>query len=96
MNTCHVIVSARINNPDKVDAYRKVAGPLMKKHDAIMPPTSYKITRVLAGKAQPTQMLKISFPSLEKAIAAFEDPEYIAVIAERDEGFGDLSIVLVE
>lgn len=91
-----VIVSGNINNQEKVDIYKSVAGPVMKKHGAIMPPHSYKVSEVVAGHAMPSFMLKIEFPDKENALAAFNDPDYAAVIRERDEGFGDLSIFMIE
>ena len=96
MSQISVIVSGKINNQEKVDLYKSVAGPVMKKHGATMPPTTYKINEVLVGQANPSFMLKIEFPSKENAMAAFNDPDYIAVIDKRDEGFGDLSIYIVE
>jgi len=91
-----VIVSGKINNQEKVDAYKSVAGPIMKKHGATMPPHTYKVSKVVDGQATPSFMLKIEFPDKDKAMAAFNDPDYTAVIRERDEGFGDLSIFFIE
>ncbi|HHJ36623.1 MAG TPA: DUF1330 domain-containing protein [Gammaproteobacteria bacterium] len=96
MSECAVIVSGKINNQQKVDAYKKVAGPVMAKYGATMPPQAYKVSDLVAGHAAPSFMLKIEFPDREKAVAAFDDPDYIAVINERDEGFGDLSIFVIE
>jgi uncharacterized protein (DUF1330 family) len=96
MSTLTVIVSGNVNNQDKIDQYKVVAGPVMKKHGATMPPQSYQVSEVIAGKAAPSFMLKIEFPNKENITAAFNDPDYIAVINERDEGFGDLSIFVVE
>ncbi len=54
------------------------------------------MTHVLAGQAEPTFKLKIVFPDKAQAIAAFNDPEYLAIISTRDEGFGDVSIYIIE
>ncbi len=96
MSKFAVIVSGKINNQEKVDAYKSVAGTIMKKYGATLPPRTYTVHNVFAGNSNPTFMLKIEFPDKEKAIAVFNDPDYIAVINERDEGFGDLSIFMVE
>ena len=96
MNECVVIVSGNINNQEKVDAYKNVAGPVMKKYGAIMPPKSYNVRSVMAGQASPSFMLQIEFSDKENAIAAFNDEDYKAVISERDEGFGGLSIYMIE
>jgi|GEM_PF-1890665 len=96
MSHCQVIVSANIKHQASVDAYKSVAGPVMKKHGAQLPAQTYNVHAVIAGKAQPEFILKIGFPDKNQALAAFADPEYSRAIEQRDEGFGDLSIVLVE
>lgn len=96
MSTIEVIVSGNINNQEKVDTYKSAAGPVMKKYGATMPPHSYVVNKVIAGQSTPSFMLKIEFPNKEKAEQAFSDPDYVAVINERDEGFGDLSIFMIE
>ncbi len=96
MSKIEVIVSGYINNQEKVDSYKKVAGAVMKKYGAVMPPNSYAVTKIIAGQPAPSFMLRIEFPDKQKAEQAFTDPDYIAVIKERDEGFGDLSIFMIE
>ena len=96
MSECIVIVSGNINNQQKVDAYRNVAGSIMKKYGVTKPPESHLVSNVIAGDAKPSFLMKIEFSDKEKAIAAFADPDYAAVIKDRDEGFGDLSIFLIE
>jgi uncharacterized protein (DUF1330 family) len=95
MTECAVIVSGNIHNQTKVDTYKNVAGPVMKKYGAVMPPKTYQVSEIIAGQVTPSFMLKIEFSDKEKAIAAFDDPEYQAVINIRDEGFGDLSIFMI-
>ena len=96
MSKSTVIVSGYIQNQAKVDAYKSVAGPILQKYGATLPPKSYTVHEVIAGITAPSFMLEIVFPDRETAIAAFNDPDYLAVISERDEGFGDLSILIVE
>ncbi len=96
MSTCSVIVSGNVKNQEKVDLYKSVAGPVMKKHNAAMPPSSYKVSNIVAGSAMPSFMLKIDFPNQENAIAAFNDSDYLAAIEDRDNGFGDLSIFMID
>lgn len=96
MSKCTVVVSGNISNQEKVDAYKSVAGPVMKKYDAVMPPKSYTVSKIIAGQASPSFMLEIEFPDKDKATAAFDDFDYIAAIADRDEGFDDLSIFIAE
>jgi len=96
MSEFAVVVSGNILNQAKADAYKSIAGPIMKKYGATMPPHSYKVSQIIAGDVSPSFMLKIEFPNRKKAMAAFDDPDYKAVINERDAGFGDLSIFLIE
>ncbi len=96
MSTVEVIVSGNISNQEKVNIYKGAAGPVMKKYGAVMPPHSYAVNKIFAGTPTPSFMLKIEFPDKEKAEQAFKDPDYIAVINDRDEGFGDLSIFMIE
>lgn len=96
MTECAVIVSGNIHDQAKVDAYKNVAGPIMKKYGAVMPPQSFNVSEIITGEVSPSFMLKIEFSEKESAIAAFNDPEYIDVISTRDDGFGDLSIFIIE
>jgi len=95
MSKVSVIVSGNIQNQQKVDQYKNIAGSVMKKYQATLPPKSYQVGEVFAGSASPSFMLEIEFPNSEKAAAAFNDPDYISAINNRDEGFGDLSIFMV-
>jgi len=96
MHECIVIVSGYINNQEKVDAYKNIAGPVMKKYGATLPPKSYKVDNILAGKPTPSFFLNITFSDIKNAIAAFNDEDYKAAIKDRDEGFGDLSIFIAD
>lgn len=96
MSKVEVIVSGNIREQEMVDTYKAAAGSIMKKYNATMPPQSYKVSKIFAGNAAPSFMLKIEFPNKEKAELAFNDPDYVAVINERDKGFGDLSIFIIE
>jgi len=96
MNQFAIIVSGNIKNQEKVDAYKSIAGPIMKKYGATMPPQSYRVSEIVAGQASPSFMLKIEFPDKDKVMAAFNDPDYTTAIKDRDEGFGDLSIFVIE
>lgn len=96
MSKVEVIVSGSIKDQAKVDRYKSVAGPVMKKHGATMPPQSYIVSKIIAGQPEPSFMLKIEFSDKNQAVSAFNDPDYLAVINDRDKGFGDLSIFMVE
>ena len=95
MSACTVIVSGNIKNQEKIDAYRAVAGAVMKKHGVTAAPSTYIVSEVVAGNSKPSFMMEIKFPDKKMALAAFNDPDYKTVISQRDEGFGDLSIFML-
>jgi uncharacterized protein (DUF1330 family) len=77
-----------IKNPDAVAAYAKLAGPALRAQGAKYLALGVANEVYEAGLKQ--RMVIIEFPSLEKAIAAHESPEYQAALkvfsnaAERD------------
>ena len=91
----YVVVTGSVADVAMVNAYKEVAGPIMKKFGGVMPPQSYKVGEVLAGNFKSEFLLKIEFPNLESIAGAFGAEEYKAVIGERDQGFSDLNIFIL-
>jgi uncharacterized protein (DUF1330 family) len=77
-----------IKNPDAVAAYAKLAGPALRAQGAKYLALGVANEVYEAGLKQ--RMVILEFPSLEKAVAAHESPEYQAALkvfnnaAERD------------
>jgi len=95
VSNAYLIVSGRISDKATVEEYKSLAGPVLKKHNAILPPENYKVSNVLAGDSSPEFLLRIPFPTTEDINKAFADPEYLKVISLRDKGFSELSIYSV-
>jgi len=78
----------KVNDPAKVDAYRKLAGPVMEAAGAKFLVRGDPSKVYEAGLMQRTVV--IEFPSVEAAIAAHDSPGYQAALkalgdgAERD------------
>jgi len=78
----------KVNDPAKVDAYRKLAGPVMEASGAKFLVRGDPVKVYEAGVMMRTVV--IEFPSIEAAIAAHDSPGYQAALkalgdgAERD------------
>lgn len=94
MSQHYLIVSGNVKNADQLAAYQEKAGPIMKKHGAILPAEKFSVPQVLAGDKHPTFFLRIAFNQVEDIISAFSDPDYTAIIPLRDGAIGDLSIFI--
>ena len=81
-------VFRKVNDPAKVDAYRKLAGPVMEAAGAKFLVRGDPANVYEAGLMQRTVV--IEFPSVDAAIAAHDSPGYQAALkalgdgAERD------------
>ena len=82
----------KVNDPAKVDAYRKLAGPVMEAAGAKFLVRGDPAKVYEAGVMQRTVV--IEFPSVEAAIAAHDSPGYQAALKALSDGAErDLRIV---
>jgi len=95
MSKTYLTVFGSPRDEVKIMAYKKVAGPVMKKYGGVMPPVNYTVEDILVGEFTPSFMLRVEFPSKESILSAFNDPEYVGAVADRDEGFANLSIFII-
>lgn len=95
MSKTYLIVLGSPKDEIKMNAYKKVAGPIMRKYGGVMPPINYKIEEILVGDFTPSFMLKVEFPSKENILNAFNDSEYVGVVEDRNAGFANLSIFII-
>ncbi len=95
MSQVYLLVLAHKNDLELVQSYQQAAGPIMKKHGAQMPPQSFKVESILAGSLKPTIALKVGFPDVQSIKNAFEDPDYLPLIEDRDKGLTELSISII-
>ncbi|MFK5923675.1 MAG: DUF1330 domain-containing protein [Verrucomicrobiota bacterium] len=94
MSQLYLMVSGNVKNPELLAAYQEKAGPIMKKHGALLPAEKFSVSQVLAGDHQPTFFLRIAFNEIKDITSAFSDPDYTDIIPLRDGAIGDLSIFI--
>jgi uncharacterized protein (DUF1330 family) len=63
-----------VSKPDAIAAYAKLAGPAVQAHGGKFLVRGVPVKTYEAGKAERTVV--VEFPSVEKARAAYEGPEY--------------------
>ena len=80
---------------EKVKRYKNTAGPVMKKHGAMLPPMQFNVDEVIAGNSNPKFLNYIEFPDKESILNALSDPDYLKVVNGRDNGFLDLNIFII-
>lgn len=80
----------------KIERYKKAAGPILKKYGVILPPKQFKVSRVIKGNSQPKFLNYVEFPKQQNILDALNDPAYLKIINDRDEGFKDLNIFIVK
>ena len=82
-----------IAKPDVMPDYAKIAGPALLSYGGRFLVRGLPAKTYESGKMQRTVV--IEFPSLEKAIAAFEGPEYAKALAVlgKDAAVRDVRIV---
>lgn len=73
-----VSVYREINDPDKLAAYAKLAGPAVDQHGGKPLARGGKVTGFEDGSDN--RVVVIEFDSYEKALAAHESPEYKAAL----------------
>ena len=95
MSKTYLIVLGNPQDEVRMNAYKAVAGPIMGKYGGVMPPSTYKIEEILVGNFTPSFMLRVEFPGKKNILNAFNDPEYVGVVKDRDAGFANLSIFII-
>ncbi len=93
-NKTYLVVMATPKDMEKVQHYQQESGPIMAKHGAIMPPVKLDVEKVLAGDINPVFIAQIEFPSAKHIENAFNDPDYLSLVSDRDKGFSTLNIFI--
>jgi uncharacterized protein (DUF1330 family) len=90
----YVVVHVKIKDPEKLSAYSMAAGPTTAVHggEFIM---RAPIVETLTGPDGYDRFVLIKFPDIDAARAWYNDPDYQALIANRDEG-ADMLFTLSE
>jgi uncharacterized protein (DUF1330 family) len=83
-----------VTNPQQYEEYKRLSSIAMKAHGAEVCARGGK-TEVVEGDWTPDRVVLLKFPSLEKARAFYDSPEYGAAKKAR-EGAAVMRMVLVE
>jgi len=83
-----LLISASPNpgNLEALQAYLAQAPAISKKYGAV-PIASYDIDAVFDSEEKPAKFLVISFPDRNSISRLFNDPDYLALIPLREQGF---------
>ena len=94
MPSAYVLANVHVTNPQQYEEYKRLSTIAMKAHGAEVCARGGK-TEVVEGDWTPDRMVILKFPSLEKAQAFYDSPEYQAAKKAR-EGAAVMRMVLVE
>jgi uncharacterized protein (DUF1330 family) len=90
----YLVVDAQSTDPERMVEYRRLSSIAVEKFGArfLVRGGAYD---VLEGEWRPQRLVVIEFPSLEKAKAFYDSPEYLLARLAR-EGVSSFDMVLVE
>jgi uncharacterized protein (DUF1330 family) len=82
-----------VSKPDAIAAYAKIAGPAVQAHGGKFLVRGVPVKTYEAGRSERTVV--VEFPSVEKARAAYEGPEYAKALEAlgKDAAVRDMRIV---
>jgi len=83
-----------VSKPEKIAEYAKLAGPATAAHGGRFVVRGVPVKTYEAGKMERTVV--VEFPSVEKARAAYEGPEYAKALAALGEGAAVRDMRIVE
>ena len=89
-----VVQYQSISRPDALTAYAKIAGPAIQQHGGKFLVRGVPVKTYEAGKAERTVV--VEFPSIAKARAAYEGPEYAKALAALGKGAAIRDMRIVE
>lgn len=90
----YIVVDAQSTDPERMVEYRRLSSIAVEKFGArfLVRGGAYD---VLEGEWRPQRLVVIEFPSMEKARAFYDSPEYLLARKAR-EGVSSFDMVLVE
>jgi len=94
MSSAYIIATVRVTDPTQYEQYKKFSSIAMQVHGAEVCVRGGAV-QVLEGDRQPDRMVVLKFPSVEKAKAFYDSPEYRRARDAR-EGAAVMRMVLVE
>ena len=94
MPSAYIIANVKVTNPEQYEQYKKLSTIAMQAHGAEVCVRGGKV-EVLEGDWTPDRVVLLKFPSMEKAKAFNDSPEYAAARQSR-QGAAIMRMVLVE
>ena len=92
--TAYVLSLVTVTDPERFQEYAKRALPLIEKSGGRVLARGAN-QKLLEGEDLPTRIVVIEFPSVEKAVAHYRSPAYLAAKKFR-EGAGSIHMMVVE
>ena len=90
------VARSKINNPDRYKKYTDLVPGILQEFGGKILARGGKF-KILEGPEKFHRFIVIEFPSLERAVACHDSPEYQAAAAHRKkDGAGKLELVVVE
>jgi len=88
----YLIADMNVSDPARYEEYKRLAPPAIEKYGGRYLSRAGE-TAILEGDWSPTRLVILEFPSLEKAKAWYDSPEYGAARKAR-EGTGKFRMVV--
>ena len=94
MTSAYIIANVDVTNPEQYEGYKKLSSVAMKTHGAELCVRGGKV-EVLEGDWNPSRVVMMRFPSMEKARAFYDSVEYEAAKQARH-GAAVMRMIVVE
>ena len=94
MPSAYVLANVQVTNAQQYEEYKRLSTIAMKAHGAEVCVRGGQ-TEVLEGDWTPNRVVLLKFPSMDKAKAFYDSPEYQAAKQAR-EGIAVMRMVLIE
>ena len=94
MPSAYILANVDVTDPQQYEQYKKLSTLAMQAHGAEVCARGGAV-QVLEGDWTPGRMVILKFPSVEKARAFYDSPEYAAAKKAR-QGAAVMRMVLIE
>ena len=94
MPSAYVLANVEVTNPEQYEQYKKLSTIAMQVHGAEVCVRGGQV-EVLEGDWSPKRVVLLKFPSMEKARAFYDSPEYQAAKDSR-QGAAVMRMVAIE
>jgi len=94
MTSAYIIANVHVSDPTQYEEYKKFSSLAMQAHGAEVCVRG-GAAKVLEGDWQPERVVVLKFPSVEKAQAFYDSPEY-ARARDAREGAAIMRMIVVQ